>query len=66
MTESATLRLDILPSAQRHFWDELIGEPPSLMVYGALPSRYWNLKIGRFPTPPMPEHSFSSRSVTEG
>jgi hypothetical protein len=34
MTESATLRLDILPPAQRSLWDELIGVPPSFILYG--------------------------------
>jgi hypothetical protein len=34
MTESATLRLDILPPAQRTLWDELIGVPPSFTLYG--------------------------------
>jgi hypothetical protein len=34
MTENATLRLDILPPAQRSLWDELIRVPPSFTLYG--------------------------------
>jgi hypothetical protein len=34
MMENSTLRLDILPPAQRSLWDELIGVPPSFTLYG--------------------------------
>jgi hypothetical protein len=54
---------------RRYIGDEGLQEavlkaPPG--IFDGRSWAYWNLKIGRFPTPPMPERSFSSRSVTEG
>jgi hypothetical protein len=43
--------------------EAVLNAPPG--IFDARSWAYWNLKIGRFPTPPMPERSFSSRSVTE-
>jgi hypothetical protein len=44
--------------------EAVLNAPPG--IFDGRSWAYWNVKIGRFPTPPMPERSFSSRSVTEG